>query len=206
MPFPVSWNTNERSTAMVTTTTRWTLDALVQEWGYDVPFEVIDGEVRQVSPCSGDSSRVSANISTALGVFNEAHDLGELFVSEGGFILSRNALILVAPDIAFVRTENIPLDYDFQSFFPGPPDFATEVLSPTDRADDVIVKIEPYLAAGTRLVWKADPVLRLVEVFRPNHAPKSFYLGDTLDGGEVFPGLRLSVSSIFRAPRRGRSN
>jgi Uma2 family endonuclease len=190
---------------MVTATKRWTVEDVVAEWGWDVPFEVIDGELREVSPCNGDASRVSAAISTPIGVFNDEHELGELFVSEGGFVLSRSPLILVAPDVAFVRAENIPPDYDFQAFFPGAPDFAAEVMSPTDRPGAVEEKIERYLAAETRIVWKVDPVLRLVEVRRPGRPPQTLHIGDVLDGGDVLPGFRLPVARIFREPRRGRA-
>jgi Uma2 family endonuclease len=184
---------------------RWTLDEIVKEWGYDVPYEVVDGELREVSPSGGDASRVALRISSPLWVFNEEHDLGEVFGADGGFVLSRDPLILVAPGVSFVRAENVPLDYDFRPFFPGPPDFATEVRSPTDRPGEIEEKVERLLAFGTKLVWKADPILRLVEVRRRGRPPQTFRVGDVLDGEDVIPGFRLPVARIFREPRRGRS-
>jgi Uma2 family endonuclease len=190
---------------MSVTTKRWTLDEVVQEWGYDVPFEVIDGELREVSPAAGDPSRVAMHIGSDVTQFSDEHELGVVFGADGGFVLSRHPLILVAPDVAFVRAENIPPDYDFQAFFPGAPDLAVEVRSPSDRPDAVEEKVERYLAFGTKLVWKADPILRLVEVRRPDRPPRTFYIGDVLYGEDVLPGFRLPVARIFREPRRAQA-
>jgi len=33
------------------------------------------------------------------------------------------------------------------------PDLAVEVVSPSDRAAEVLAKVAEYLEAGTRLVW-----------------------------------------------------
>jgi Uma2 family endonuclease len=190
---------------MAVTTRHWTLDEIVKEWGYDVPYQVIDGELREVSPCGGDSSRVGLRLGGYLFQFNEEHDLGEAFGADGGFVLSRDPLVLVSPDASFVRTENIPPDYDFRGFFPGAPDFAAEVPSPSDRPGEVEEKIERLLGAGTELVWKADPILRLVEVRRRGRPPRTFYIGDVLDGEDVIPGFRLPVARLFREPRGGRA-
>jgi Uma2 family endonuclease len=190
---------------MSVTTKLWTLDEVVQKWGYDVPYEVIDGELRGVSPSFADPGRVAGIITGEVGQFNEEHELGEVITADGGFDLSHHPLILVAPDVAFVRAENIPRDYDFQSFFPGAPDLAVEVPSPSDRPRAVEEKIERYLTYGSKLVWKADPRLRLVEVRRPNRPAQTLYIGDVLYGEDVLPGFTLPVARIFREPRRARS-
>ena len=165
-------------------------------------YELIDGELREVSPAGGDSSRVGALLLGHLMHFNEEYELGEVFGADGGFVLSRVPLILVAPDVSFVRAENIPPDYDFRPFFPGAPDFAAEVRSPTDRPGALEEKVERLLTFGTKLVWKADPNLRLVEVRRRGRPPQTLYMGDVLDGEDVIPGFRLPVARIFREPRR----
>jgi Uma2 family endonuclease len=78
------------------------------------------------------------------------------------------------------------------------------VPSPSDRPRAVEEKIERYLTYGSKLVWKADPRLRLVEVRRPNRPPQTLYIGDVLYGEDVLPGFTLPVARIFREPRRAR--
>ena len=53
-----------------------------------------------------------------------------------------------------------------KGFFPGAPDLAVEVLSPDDRAGEVLEKVRDWLAAGTRSVWVVDPRTRTVTVHR----------------------------------------
>ena len=85
---------------------------------------------------------------------------------------------------------------DTNGFFPGAPDFAAEVISPSDRLTDVYEKVEEWLNAGTRMVAVVNPRDRTVSV----HTPESVATlseNDTLDGGDVVPGWRLPVADIF---------
>jgi hypothetical protein len=68
---------------------------------------------------------------------------------------------------------------------PGAPDLAVEVLSPNDRTPEVLAKVSDYLAAGSRLVWVADPVNETVQVFRSPLAPRVLEGQDALEGEEV---------------------
>ena len=45
------------------------------------------------------------------------------------------------------------------------PDLAVEVVSPTDRAEELAEKIAEYFQAGVRLVWVVYPVFRLIHVY-----------------------------------------
>ena len=47
------------------------------------------------------------------------------------------------------------------------------------------------------LLWYVAPAQRTVTVYTLGAAPDVLREGDTLDGGEVFPGFTLAVSAIF---------
>jgi Uma2 family endonuclease len=47
------------------------------------------------------------------------------------------------------------------------PDLVVEVVSPSDRASEVSAKAATWLDAGVRLVWVADPQVRLASVHTP---------------------------------------
>jgi len=72
-----------------------------------------------------------------------------------------------------------------------------EVLSATDRRSAALSKCGWWLEAGTSLVWLVDPERRAVTVFTPDEPPCILGEGDTLDGGEVIPGLSVPVADIF---------
>ena len=66
------------------------------------------------------------------------------------------------------------------------PDLAVEVLSPTNYADEMRIKVVNYLLAGTT-VWVVDPINKRVEVYIPNQSPFIVGIDGELDGGTVLP-------------------
>jgi Uma2 family endonuclease len=89
------------------------------------------------------------------------------------------------------------------------PDLAVEVLSEGITQDEMERKLKEYFLAGVRLVWFVEPRKRTVEVFTAPGACTVFTEEQTLDGGDVLPGLRLPVRDFFlRVPKpavKGRS-
>jgi Uma2 family endonuclease len=83
------------------------------------------------------------------------------------------------------------------------PDFAIEILSPSNSAKEMARKRHEYFAGGAKLVWEVDPEKRTVAVFT---APDQSTIVDengVLDGGDVLPGFSLAVRDWFeRAGRR----
>lgn len=54
-----------------------------------------------------------------------------------------------------------------------------------------------YLNAGTRLVWIVYPESQTVTVYRSRSAVRILTAQETLDGGDVLPGLSAPVKEIF---------
>ena len=81
--------------------------------------------------------------------------------------------------------------------FPGAPDLAVEVLSPSERPADVHAKIGDYLEAGARLVWVIDPSRRQVRVHRTLLRPLTLVETAMLDGEDVLPGFSVQVARLF---------
>src|SRR5262249_35311130 len=77
------------------------------------------------------------------------------------------------------------------------PDLAVEILSPSNTSREISRKIKEYFAAGTRLVWGADPEKRTNKDYtNPKHF-RTLRVADTLDGGHVLPGFSLSIRDWF---------
>src|SRR5574341_1913574 len=81
------------------------------------------------------------------------HNLGVVCTAEAGFRLAQHPDTVRAPDVAFIARERISAEGVPTGYWPGAPDLAVEIVSPSDRFDDVIEKVAEYLAAGTQLVW-----------------------------------------------------
>ncbi len=167
----------------------------------DYPSELVRGWlVREPQPKELHGS-VQAWPAHHLLDFVERRELG-LVVTESGYVLSEQRQTVRGPDVAFVaaaRLEGGPLEEHFRR---GAPDLAVEILSPSNRRAEVAEKVSEYLAAGARAVWLVDPRKRLVTVHQPGADPHVYAAGDELDGGEVLPGFRLPLSTLFDVFRR----
>jgi Uma2 family endonuclease len=158
-------------------------------------WELIDGELIEVSPTGGVSGWVNGLIYAALLNHSLEGSQDWVLPPETGFVLFPDRDTVRAPDAAVVLRER--LDALPRGFIPLAPDLAVEVLSPSDRLADALEKVRMYLDAGVRLVWLVDPDVRSVTAYRPGAAPVTLHAGDTLDGGDVLPEFRLPLTSIF---------
>jgi Uma2 family endonuclease len=103
------------------------------------------------------------------------------------------------PDAAFVSAERLAgLKLSDHGFFPGPPDLALEVLSPSDSKAEVEEKTAAWLDGGTRVVLLIDPRRHIAALHRPEAEPVLFGASDTVMAPDILPGWTLSLAEIFR--------
>ena len=77
------------------------------------------------------------------------------------------------------------------------PDFVIELRSSSDRLVDVELKMEEYIANGTRLGWLLDPIENRATVYRPGHLPEQINTPTTLIGDPVLPGFDFDFEKIL---------
>jgi Uma2 family endonuclease len=182
---------------MTTTLQRSTASELFEMPDDGFRYELVKGELRRMSPAGSEHGAIIFNISVLLGQHVKSNDLGVCFAAETGFKIASDPDTVRAPDVAFIRREQIPESGIPKKFWPGAPDLAVEVLSPGDTYSEVDEKIRDWLGAGARAVWIIDPRLRSVSVYRSMTDVARLSDGDELDGGEVVPGFRCKVAEIF---------
>jgi Uma2 family endonuclease len=160
-------------------------------------YELVRGELICMSPSFILPSAVSGNVYLEVGTFVRRHRLGMCGTAEGGFRLGSDPDTVRAPDVWFIRAGRIPADGLPESFWPGAPDLAIEVLSPSDRFVDVMRKVQEYLAAGAQLVWVIDPKGRSAAAFTPECMPLLLGEDDALEGGDLLPGFTLRLGDVL---------
>jgi Uma2 family endonuclease len=179
------------TTRLMTAEDLWQLDD--DEYRYDL----LRGELIRMSSATYRHGKLGMRIARKIADFADEHDLGEIPSSETGFILARDPDVVLAPDVAFVRKEQLPPDEEQDRFLELAPDLVVEVVSPSDRWTEINDKVMEYLRHGVALVWIVDPRLQQVTVYAPDRGPRVVTIEDQLDGGEVLPEFRLSVAEIF---------
>jgi Uma2 family endonuclease len=158
--------------------------------------EIHDGVLVEMSPSGDIATLLGSNIARILGNFVIEHNLGWVAGADGGFILSDDPYILLSPDASFIEKDRVALLTG--KFFKLAPDLAVEVISPSERADDIQEKVETYLKYGTKLVWLIYPKQRQIVVSKQGSDQSStIRINGTLDGGDVLPGFTLLVSELF---------
>ena len=158
-------------------------------------WELVDGELIELSPAAGRSGWITGNVFALLANHVRQSGSGWAFSAETGFVLFADRQTVRSPDAAVVLSHRLAELPD--SFVPMAPDLAVEVLSPSDRMADALAKAAMYLQAGTSLVWLVNPATRTVVVFRSEMDPVTLGESDTLDGGDVLPGFSVPVAEIF---------
>jgi Uma2 family endonuclease len=164
--------------------------ALPENVGRD--FERIAGEIVEKMVSNPRSSRLGARVCARLTVFVEERGLGVVTGAVGGYWVGDDQYIPDSAYIAKARQAVQPAD----AYNPLPPDLAVEVLSPSNKPDEMRLKLATYMAAGV-LLWVIDPAQERVEVYHSGRLPRTLGLDAVLDGEDILPGFTLAVSSIF---------
>ena len=128
--------------------------------------------------------------------FVREHDLGAVAV-EVDHYMPGDKYNTRRPDISFYSKGLLEL-LAKDAFVPLMPDLAIEIKSPTNSNEELRQKAAYYLQNGCRMVWLFFSDTKTVGVYTPGtNEPLILGIDDILDGGDVLPGFRLPVKSIF---------
>jgi Uma2 family endonuclease len=163
-------------------------------------IELSEGRLIVMSPASMKHGIIAHRFGVRIGVFVESHPIGYVTAAETGYVLHTSPDgrdTVRAPDVGFILAERLPDGVPETGFVPVPPDLAVEIISPSDAAPDVQRKVRDYVRAGTPLIWLVYPDSRTVSVIKQREM-RLLEANDTLDGGDVLPGLTIPLSPIWR--------
>ncbi len=141
-----------------------------------------------------------------ISAYMDEKNLGAVSGAQGGYRFTSDLMRI--PDVAVILWDSVEDTDEIEdselAYLRTPPDLAVEVLSPSNTAREMEIKLGEYAKAGVQLVWYVDPARKEVDVFPKARAKgkMTFGVGDMLDGGTVLPGFTLPVAKLFekRAP------
>ncbi len=184
-----------------------TIEEFAQRYDEEGPFEIIDGEIIEMSPSVFGPSEIADTLMTALKLYAIPRKLGNAYM-EIPFILPdtyspqwvKGSRV---PDVMYFRAEKLAAyKSDTKGYRTLPlmmiPDLVVEVVSPTDNYTEISKKITRYLSDGIKIVWVVDPQTKTVSVHLLGSKQQTNLSGeDKLTGGDVIPGFEITVASIF---------
>jgi Uma2 family endonuclease len=175
-------------------TTKWTYEDLELLPADGKRHEIIDGE-HSVNPAPVPQHQiVLMHLLVALATHVKKTHAGIVLPAPLDVMLSNENV--VEPDILFISRER--MEIIGPKYVMEAPDLLVEVLSPSSRKYDEIVKRKLYEQHGVREYWVVDPDLETVRIYRGAErvAELEHEKQDTLTT-PLLPGLAIPLAEIF---------
>ncbi|PAX51627.1 Uma2 family endonuclease [Brunnivagina elsteri] len=155
------------------------------------------GELIIMPPTGGETGKSTSNVNAQVWFWNEQNQLGEVFDSSTGFTLPNGADR--SPDVSWVEKSgwNALTQEQKEKFIPLCPDFAIEILSPSDSLTKTQKKMQEYISNGCRLGWLINRKKQEVEIYRPQQDVEILISPSTISGENVLPGFVLNLQRIW---------
>jgi Uma2 family endonuclease len=126
-------------------------DELVDE---DTKAELIDGVLVVHTPVCPGHNQIAGFLRDLMGLYAEEKGLGEVFGPDDLVHLATRRRF--APDGFFLPQERVPSPVP-EDQFEATPDLVVEVLSRSNRREDLQDKRPAYREAGVKEIWLVDP-------------------------------------------------
>ncbi len=162
-----------------------------------VRHELLRGELRTLTKPGLEHGRVAANVGILLGVHARQTGSGLTVAAETGFLLARAPDTVRAPDAAFISKKRAEQAGRTVKYFPGAPDLAVEVVSPSDTFHEVEDKSLEWIAAGAIAVLVIDPAKQTATVYRDKGDVHVYSVGEIVDLNDAVPDFSVAVSELF---------
>lgn len=145
-------------------------------------YELIDGIVMMSPSPNFEHQAISSNLVIALGIILRETTCKVLFEYDIKFQGD-----IFKPDIiVFCRNQD-----------EMPPEIIAEILSPSTRQRDLLVKLVKYQAMGIKEYWIVDPKMKSITVHDfINQSAETYGIGETIYS-KAIPKIVIAVADIF---------
>jgi Uma2 family endonuclease len=166
------------------------------EGGYDLPGELVRGQLIPMTPTGQTHAAVELNVAFALKSFLQDKHVGKVMTGEVGIITQRSPDTVRGADVAYISYDRLK-DTSADGYLDVAPELIAEIVSPNDRWTDINQKLEEYFAIGVLTVWIVDPEERRVYVYRSPTQVEKLGPAEVIISEDLLPGLRIPVGDLF---------
>jgi Uma2 family endonuclease len=174
-----------------------TTAAEFQELEFDLPVELVRGEIIEMTRPGARHGRLCVKISSLLENWSTRSGGYCILSNDPGVLTERNPDSVRGPDVLAIQTSRLPGGKLPTGWLTVAPDLIVEVLSPTDQWPAVLEKVTEFLRAGVQEAWVVDPEQQTVHVFRADVSPRIVHRGETLASEPLLPGFAVAAEQLF---------
>jgi Uma2 family endonuclease len=162
-------------------------------------FELERGEVVEMPPPGEVHGVICGLMVHILNVYLFQRRAGYACCNDTGIRVSQAPDTVRGPDI-LLFLEARRLD-DLSPKYPDrAPVLTVEVLSPTNKWGEIMMRVGQFLRRGVKMVWVVDPDMRTVSLHTPGQEPTNLDDTEKLTCEDVLPGFRCRVADFFALP------
>jgi len=175
-----------------------TTHAMVLPQDDDILYEVVDNKAVELGPMGAHEIWLATELVVYLRNFARQHQLGRA-VQEMLFDFTAMVQRKRRPDVAFVSYERWPQQrpVPHAEAWEVVPNLVVEVISPSDKGNDILDKIAEYFRMGVECVWVIFIFQKLVYIYESPTQVRILTHADELYGEPVLPHFRLPLATLF---------
>jgi Uma2 family endonuclease len=156
------------------------------------------GELIIMSPTGYETGMNNAGLIAQFWNWNRQDQLGIVCDSSTGFILPNGAIR--SPDVSWIAQARVAQfsKEEKAKFLPLTPDFALELMSPSDQLKTTQAKMREYRDNGVKLGWLINPQQQQVEIYRPAKPVEVVNKPSFLSEEDILPDLVIELDFIWQ--------
>jgi Uma2 family endonuclease len=164
----------------------------------DILYEVVDDKKVELGPMGAHEIWLATELVVYLRNFARQHQLGRA-VQELLFDFTAMVHRKRRPDVAFVSYERWPRQrpVPHAEAWEVVPNLVVEVISPSDKGNDILDKVAEYFRIGVECVWVIYIFQKQVYIYESPTQVRILTRADELYGEPVLPHFRLPLVSLF---------
>ena len=160
-----------------------------------VRAELIDGEIYYMATPTRTHQKIVGEMYLAVAGFVRSHGGAcEVYIPPYAVYLNADNSIYLEPDLTVICD---PAKSEDKGCV-GAPDWVVEVVSPSTKRMDYLLKLFKYRTAGVREYWIINPEKRIVSVYSRNDGNESaemYSFEDVIPSG-IYPDLKIRLADV----------
>ncbi|HWL07319.1 MAG TPA: Uma2 family endonuclease [Planctomicrobium sp.] len=163
---------------------------------FDVPVELVRGEIIEMTNPGARHGIVCSRIAFQLGKWAESQQSWLICTNDSGVLIQHNPDTVRGPGVLVIHQEKLPGGVIPKGHLAVAPEVTIEVVSPSDRWDNILEKVSQFLHVGVGEVWVIDPEHRRLHLFKRDDEPTIFNEDQTFKS-TLLTGFEIPVKELF---------